>query len=109
MAFQTLYYLAACISVTLCQQNIYEILIKPAEVYDLPALPYPYDGLEPFLDELTLRVHHLGHHKSYANKMNAALKDWRLKASIKTSSTLYFLWVWERAFPRGWPENEAKS
>ncbi|CAH1790024.1 unnamed protein product [Owenia fusiformis] len=60
--------------------------------YTLPALPYPYDGLEPYLDAATLKVHHNGHHAAYTNKMNAALKKWRsddadndlAKASIYT-------------------------
>ena len=51
------------------------------EHHVLPDLPYQYDELEPFIDESTLRVHHLGHHKAYTNKMNAALKEWRREVS----------------------------
>ena len=55
----------------------YEDIVKVQEQYKLPDLPYAYDGLEPFIDEATVRVHHLGHHAAYTKKMNAALKDWR--------------------------------
>lgn len=38
----------------------------------IPAFqPYEYDALEPSIDEATMRVHHLGHHQGYTNKINA--------------------------------------
>lgn len=43
----------------------------------LPPLPYSYDALEPVISEATLRVHHLGHHQAYTNKLNAALAELR--------------------------------
>ena len=49
--------------------------------YTLPDLPYQYDQLEPYIDEKTLRVHHLGHHKTYTDKLNAILKEWRREVS----------------------------
>ena len=52
------------------------------EHYPLPDLPYRYDELEPYIDAKTLRVHHLGHHEAYANKMNAILKEWRREVSF---------------------------
>lgn len=55
----------------------YEEFTQFRKEYTLPSLPYVYDGLEPFIDEATLRVHHLGHHAAYTKKMNAALADWR--------------------------------
>jgi len=36
----------------------------------LPALPYAYDALEPYIDEATMRVHHLGHHQAFVNNLN---------------------------------------
>lgn len=36
-----------------------------------PLQPYEYDALEPSIDEATMRVHHLGHHQGYTNKINA--------------------------------------
>jgi Fe-Mn family superoxide dismutase len=41
--------------------------------YELPPLPYPYDALEPHIDEQTMRVHHDKHHQAYIDKVNAAL------------------------------------
>lgn len=44
--------------------------------YILPKLPYAYDALEPAIDEATMRVHHLGHHKTYVDKLNRALAEY---------------------------------
>ncbi len=46
--------------------------------YEVPALPYAYDALEPHIDEATMRVHHDKHHQAYVDKVNAALDgtDW---------------------------------
>jgi len=52
------------------------------EHYLLPDLPYQYNELEPYIDGKTLRVHHLGHHGTYTNKMNDILKEWRRKVSF---------------------------
>jgi len=43
-------------------------------MFKLPDLPYAYDALEPYIDEATMRVHHLGHHQGYTNGLNAAIK-----------------------------------
>ena len=42
--------------------------------FELPDLPYPYDALEPHIDEATMRVHHDAHHKAYVDNANAALQ-----------------------------------
>lgn len=39
----------------------------------LPPLPYPYNALEPHIDEQTMRLHHDIHHASYVKGANAAL------------------------------------
>jgi Fe-Mn family superoxide dismutase len=46
--------------------------------YEVPDLPYPYDALEPHIDEATMRVHHDKHHQAYVDKANGALEgtDW---------------------------------
>ncbi|RME31708.1 superoxide dismutase [Candidatus Woesearchaeota archaeon] len=43
----------------------------PAE---LPALPYDYSALEPYIDEQTMRIHHDKHHAAYVKKYNAAVE-----------------------------------
>ncbi len=42
--------------------------------HQLPALPYPYNALEPYIDETTVHVHHDKHHATYVNNLNAALE-----------------------------------
>ena len=42
--------------------------------YEVPALPYAYDALEPHIDEQTMRIHHDKHHQAYVDKVNAALE-----------------------------------
>ena len=50
--------------------------------YEVPALPYEYDALEPHIDEQTMRVHHDKHHQAYVDKVNAALEgtEWADKS-----------------------------
>lgn len=43
--------------------------------YELPALPYEYDALEPYISKSTLEFHHDKHHAAYVNNYNAAVKD----------------------------------
>ena len=43
--------------------------------FELPALPYGYDALVPYISEETLKVHHDKHHKAYCDKFNAALDE----------------------------------
>ena len=42
--------------------------------YELPPLPYPYDALEPHIDEETMRLHHDKHHQAYLDNLNKALE-----------------------------------
>lgn len=42
--------------------------------YQLPALPYSMDALEPFYEARTLEIHYGKHHKTYMDKVNAALE-----------------------------------
>ena len=41
--------------------------------YQLPALPYAYNALEPHIDEATVRLHHDKHHAAYVAGLNTAL------------------------------------
>ncbi|WP_392566142.1 Fe-Mn family superoxide dismutase [Utexia brackfieldae] len=42
--------------------------------YTLPALPYAYDSLEPYMDVETMHIHHDKHHQTYVNNANAAVE-----------------------------------
>lgn len=42
--------------------------------FELPALPYAFNVLEPFIDEQTMIIHHDRHHATYVNNLNAALE-----------------------------------
>jgi superoxide dismutase, Fe-Mn family len=41
--------------------------------YELPPLPYPKDALEPYIDALTMEIHHDKHHNAYVTNLNKAV------------------------------------
>jgi len=44
--------------------------------YSLPPLPYSYDALEPYIDRMTMEIHHTKHHQTYINNLNSALEKY---------------------------------
>jgi Fe-Mn family superoxide dismutase len=42
--------------------------------FELMPLPYAYDALEPFIDTLTMQIHHDKHHAGYVKNLNGALE-----------------------------------
>ena len=42
--------------------------------FELPALPYAKDALEPHIDAQTMEIHHDKHHAGYVNNLNKALE-----------------------------------
>lgn len=42
--------------------------------FELPKLPYAFDGLEPHIDAKTMEIHHGKHHAGYTSKLNAAIE-----------------------------------
>lgn len=42
--------------------------------FELPALKYSYDSLEPHIDAKTMEIHHGKHHAGYTNNLNNAIK-----------------------------------
>ncbi|EON75293.1 Manganese superoxide dismutase [Lunatimonas lonarensis] len=41
--------------------------------FELPALPYDFNALEPHIDAKTMEIHHGKHHNAYVTNLNAAV------------------------------------
>ena len=46
--------------------------------YTVPELPYAYNALEPYIDEMTMHIHHDKHHLAYVTNLNKALEGTNL-------------------------------
>lgn len=74
--------------------------------FELPALPYAKDALEPHISAETLDFHHGKHHNTYVTKLNGLvegtdLADKSLEEIIKTSSGGIFnnaAQIWNHTF-----------
>jgi Fe-Mn family superoxide dismutase len=51
--------------------------------YELPPLPYPKDALEPYIDAMTMEIHHDKHHQAYVTNVNKAIAG---KADLEQKS-----------------------
>lgn len=47
--------------------------------FELPALPYAPDALEPHIDARTMEIHYGKHHQGYTTKLNAAIAGTELE------------------------------
>jgi Fe-Mn family superoxide dismutase len=45
-----------------------------ATAFEVPALPYAYEALEPYIDGQTMHLHHDKHHQAYVDNANAAIE-----------------------------------
>jgi superoxide dismutase, Fe-Mn family len=43
--------------------------------FTLPSLPYASDALEPYIDKMTMEIHHGKHHNGYVTNLNKALES----------------------------------
>ncbi|WP_031515091.1 superoxide dismutase [Desulfofalx alkaliphila] len=83
--------------------------------HQLPPLPYAYDGLEPYYDEQTVRLHHDVHHKAYVDGLNnaeaklaearekgdfALIKHWERELAFHGSGHLLHSLFWENMAPQ---------
>ena len=75
------------------QANPAEQSAVPIGGHRLPPLPYPYDALEPWIDETTMRIHHDKHHQSYVDGLNNAEKK---LAEARMSGDFSLVKHWER-------------
>lgn len=82
----------------------------------LPELPYPYNALEPYYDEQTVRLHHDIHHKGYVDGLNnaetkiaearekgdfALIKHWARELAFHGSGHILHTMFWENMKPAG--------
>ena len=57
-------------------------------MFTVPALPYAFDALEPYIDAKTMELHHDKHHQAYVDNLNKAvaqepsLQSWSLEELI---------------------------
>ena len=49
---------------------------------ELPALPYDYSSLEPYMDEETMKIHHDKHHKTYSDKFKECAEKFSLGSNV---------------------------
>ena len=53
--------------------------------FELPALPYEFNALEPHIDAKTMEIHHGKHHQGYVNNLNGAVEGTELEGkSLET-------------------------
>ncbi|MBW3018608.1 superoxide dismutase, partial [Candidatus Woesearchaeota archaeon] len=50
----------------------------------METLPYPYNALEPYIDEETMRVHHDKHYQAYFDKYTKAVEGTEWAGDVKT-------------------------
>ena len=61
---------------------------------EVPALPYAYEALEPYIDSQTMHLHHDKHHQAYVDNFKAALEkapEWKDKDPIEILKNLQAL------------------
>ena len=56
--------------------------------FEIPALPYAYDTLEPFIDAQTVELHYSKHHTTYLKNLNTALEKYPQYFDQKLESLL---------------------
>ena len=48
---------------------------RSSSAFTLPSLPYAPDALEPYIDKMTMEIHHGKHHNAYVTNLNKALES----------------------------------
>jgi len=90
----------------------------PVEQGECKLLPlsYPYDALEPYIDKMTVTIHHDKHHAGYVKNFNTALrklsearasgdfsliKHWSRELAFHGSGHVLHTLYWENMSPKG--------
>lgn len=96
---------------------------NPKVAHELPKLPYPYNALEPVIDEQTVRLHHDIHHAAYVKGLNLAeekldearksenydlIKHWEREAAFHGSGHILHTIFWENLSPNGGGEPDGE-
>ncbi|WP_442900195.1 superoxide dismutase [Geoalkalibacter sp.] len=58
----------------LCALGVFAVTAQ-AQPFTLEPLPYASDALEPYIDKMTMEIHHGMHHQAYVNNLNAQVKN----------------------------------
>jgi len=72
---------AACATATILRTASAQPSTGPASAagvtgpFTLPPLPYAFDALEPYIDALTMQIHHDKHHGAYVANLNKAVTE----------------------------------
>ena len=53
----------------------YEGIKEIAMSFTLPQVGYAFDALEPYIDKMTMEIHHGKHHNAYVTNLNKALES----------------------------------
>ena len=84
--------------------------------HELAPLPYPYNALEPHIDEATMKLHHDKHHLAYVNGLNnaenkladarksgdyALVKHWEREAAFHGAGHFLHTIFWQNMAPTG--------
>jgi Fe-Mn family superoxide dismutase len=56
------------------RNNLKNIEMDNLQTTQFPSLPYAYDGLEPYMDAMTVEIHYDRHHRAYFNNYVNAVK-----------------------------------
>lgn len=70
-------------SLAMGQTSLYSGMGSNKETpFTLPDLPYAPDGLEPYIDRMTMEIHHGKHHSAYVTNLNKAVArtEWASKS-----------------------------
>jgi Fe-Mn family superoxide dismutase len=57
-------------------------------IFELPALAYAYNALEPVIDATTVEIHYSKHHATYAKNLNATLENFPQLAAMPITKLL---------------------
>jgi Fe-Mn family superoxide dismutase len=93
-----------------------KIINQKTKELSFPELPYAYDALEPYIDKLTMEIHHSKHHKAYYDNFlkavtgteieNISLKEifkiaGKVPVAVRNNGGGYFnhLFFWQNLSP----------